>query len=80
VGFDTPDGTGFLKWLNLGANPTAPMATAGGASGIIMDNVLNSITLTGTSQVYFSTLGPQACPTSGGTGSCAIQASQTDLK
>ncbi len=46
---------------------------AGGTSGIVIDNNLGS----GGSQVYFSTLANQTCATSGGTGGCAIQASQS---
>jgi hypothetical protein len=34
----------------------------------------------GGSQVYFSTLTDQTCTTSGGTGGCAVQASQSGLQ
>lgn len=68
-----------LRWKNLGHNPSAAIAAAGGSSGIVMDNVVSSGTLAGASQVYFSTLGTQTCPTSGGSGSCAVQASSPGL-
>jgi len=76
VGLTTHDGTGTLIWTNVGPPPTAAMAAAGGTSGIIVDNTVGSGTLTGASQVYFSTLGDQVCGTSG-TGGCAVQASQS---
>jgi len=55
------------------------LAASGGASGIIIDN---SATTTGASQIYFSTLSNRssACPTSGGTGGCGVQASQSALQ
>jgi hypothetical protein len=58
---------------------TATAATAtetGGTSGIIIDN---SSAAGGASQVYFTPLSDQPCTTSGGTGGCAIQASQSGL-
>jgi hypothetical protein len=75
----TSDGTGALKWTNLGALGTAALPAAGGTSGIIIDNTVGSGTQAGASQVYFSTLGNQACGTSG-TGGCAVQASQPALQ
>jgi hypothetical protein len=45
-----------------------------------MDNIVSTGTLAGASQVYFSTLGNQTCATSGGTGGCAVQASQPGLQ
>jgi hypothetical protein len=54
------------------------LATAGGSSGIIIDNTASSPA--GASQIYFSTLSNQTCTTSGGTGGCAIQASQSGLQ
>jgi hypothetical protein len=76
----TSDGTGLLKWTNLGALGTSNMPVAGGTSGIVFDNVVGSGTQAGASQVYFSTLSDQTCATSGGTGGCAVQASQSQLK
>jgi Ice-binding-like len=68
-----------VSWENLGAIATSALAEAGGTSGIIIDNTIGSGTLTGASQVYFSTLGNQTCSTTG-TGGCAIQASQSALQ
>jgi hypothetical protein len=67
-----------LVWTNVGAIPTASMSAAGGTSGIIVDNTVE--TLLGASQVYFSTLTGEVCVTSGGTGGCAVQASQSELQ
>jgi hypothetical protein len=57
---------------------TDGIATTGGASGVVVDN---SLTGTGDSQIYYSTLGNQVCAGSGGvgtgTGSCAVQTSQS---
>jgi hypothetical protein len=78
----TPGGTthdGTVTWTNVGAIATAALAAFGGTSGIIVDNTVGSGTLAGASQVYFSTLGDQACGTSG-TGGCAVQASQSVLQ
>jgi hypothetical protein len=72
----TADGT--VRWRNLGAIATASAAAAGGTSGIIMDNTVGSGTLLGASQVYYSTQGNQTC-TTGGSGGCAVQASQSGL-
>jgi hypothetical protein len=76
IGHTTPDGP--LTWINAGPLPSAALAAAGGTSGFIIDNVVGSGTQVGASQVYFSTLGPQAC--TGGTGGCAVQASQSGLQ
>lgn len=73
----TTDGT--VTWTNIGS-PYSALPSKTGASGMIIDNVVGSGTLAGTSQVYFSTLGNQACSTSGGNGGCAIQASQSALQ
>ena len=54
---------------------TAGLTSAGGSSGIVVDNAAGS----GGSQVYFSTLANQNCSTSGGTGGCAVQAAQSGL-
>jgi hypothetical protein len=74
-GATTSDGT--VNWINAGGSPVTALPAAGGASGIIIDNVLNG-SLAGTSQVYFTTLSDQVCGTSG-TGGCAVQASQSGL-
>jgi hypothetical protein len=73
----TTDGT--VTWTNIGS-PYSALPSRTGASGMIIDNIVGSGTLAGTSQVYFSTLGNQACATSGGNGGCAIQASQAGLQ
>ncbi len=73
-GLTTTDGT--VTWTNAGSLPTASLASSGGSSGIIIDNLVGG---GGNSQVYFSTLGNQLCTTSGGTGGCAVQASQPAL-
>jgi hypothetical protein len=78
----TPGGTivdNLVTWENLGAIATAALPSAGGTSGIIIDNTISTILEPGTSQIYFSTLGSQACGTTG-TGGCAVQASQLALK
>ena len=69
-----------ITWVNAGAWPSSALSAAGGTSGIIIDNTVGSGTLAGASQVYFSTLADQTCVTSGGTGGCAVQASQSALK
>jgi hypothetical protein len=58
------------------ATATAGINAAGGTSGVIIDNTVLG-TLAGASQIYYSTLDPQACTTSGGTGGCAVQTSQS---
>jgi hypothetical protein len=68
-----------ITWENVGTAATSALATAGGTSGIIIDDTLGSGILTGTSQIYFSTLNNQACGTTG-TGGCAVQASQSALQ
>lgn len=68
---------GSVTWINLGMNPVAALMESGGTSGIIIDNTIDIV---GASQVYFSTLQDQACFTSGGTGGCAVQASQQGLQ
>ena len=69
-----------VRWRNVGPLATFSIRAAGGSSGIVVDNTVGSGTLAGTSQVYFSTQANQICTTSGGTGGCAIQASQSALK
>jgi hypothetical protein len=78
VGGTTHDPT-ILVWTNVGPPATAALPSAGGTSGIIIDNTVSTILEPGTSQIYFSTLGSQACGTTG-TGGCAVQASQSALK
>ena len=64
----------------VGPISTANLAAAGGTSGIIIDNTVGSGTLAGASEVYYSTQSNQTCATSGGTGGCAVQASQSALE
>jgi hypothetical protein len=71
--------SGGASFENLGASGTNAMAAAGGTSGIIIDNTASSVTEAGASEVYFSPLASQTCKTSGGTGGCAVQASQSAL-
>jgi hypothetical protein len=74
----TTDHTGgALIWTEQGtmaAVGSTATAEAGGTSGIVVDNTSNS---TGASQIYFSTLASGTCSTSGGTGGCAVQTSQS---
>ena len=57
---------------------TTGIAATGGTSGVIIDNALTG---TGESQIYYSTLANQSCTgtvvTGTGTGSCAVQTSQS---
>ncbi len=76
IGGTTTDHT--QNWTNLGAIATFALPAAGGTSGIVIDNTVQ--TLTGASQVYFSTLSDETCSTSGTTGGCAVQASQSALQ
>jgi hypothetical protein len=69
-----------VTWTNAGPWPNAALPATSGTGGIIIDNAVGSGTLAGASQVYFFTLGNQVCTTSGGTGGCAMQASQSTLK
>jgi hypothetical protein len=73
----TNDGT--VTWENVGSIATFSLTAAGGSSGIIIDNVVGTATLTGASQIYFTTQHDQVCGTSG-TGGCAVQASQAALQ
>jgi len=75
-GGTTLDGTGTtqITWTNAGALPSVALASAGGTSGIIIDNTVSQATQAGASQIYFSTLANQKCPTTS-TG-CAVQTSQ----
>jgi hypothetical protein len=77
AGGTTLDGTPptQITWTNAGFLPSAALKAAGGTSGFIVDNTAASA---GASQVYFSTLSNQACPTT--SGGCAVQASQSALQ
>ena len=75
----TIDGFAVL-WRNLGAIATSALTATGGTSGIIIDNTVGSGTLAGASEIYYTTLDNQTCVTSGGTGGCAVQASQAALQ
>jgi hypothetical protein len=83
---DGPTSDGSVTWTNAGAAGIAAFPVAGGASGMIIDNTVSPgpgsspANTLGTSQVYFTTLSDQFCATSGGTGGCAVQASQAGLK
>ena len=76
-GATTGDGT--VSWINAGPLANAALAATGGTSGIIIDNTVSTGTLAGTSELYFSTLGNEDCPTTPTSG-CAVQASQSALK
>lgn len=80
AGGNTAENGNGPHWVNLGGVAISNALSAGGASGIILDNTVPTTTLGGTSQIYFSTLSNQNCATSGGTGGCAVQASQAALK
>jgi hypothetical protein len=75
-GGTTPDNQ--VVWTNAGPVATFALASTGGTSGIISDNTVAPGTLAGASQVYFTTLADQSC--TGGTGGCAVQASQPALQ
>jgi hypothetical protein len=75
AGLNTADGT--VTWINAGALPSAALPAAGGTSGIIIDNTVSQTTQAGASELYFSPLTNEACPTTS-TG-CAVQASQSQL-
>jgi hypothetical protein len=76
--------TGCLMSFDVtsGASITSSTATvaarneAGGTSGLIVDG---SSASSGASQVYFNPLGATTCITSGGSGGCAVQVSQSGL-
>jgi hypothetical protein len=65
---------------NTTGTPTAGLAATGGTSGIVIDNSATG----GGSEIYFTTIGSQACTgvggTGTGTGSCAVQATQSGLQ
>ena len=64
-------------WVNVGPWPSSNLTLAGGTGGVIVDGMS---TAAGASQIYFFTQGNQTCTTSGGTGVCAVQASQANLQ
>jgi hypothetical protein len=57
------------------AVPNGTLQEDGGTSGIVVDNGS-----AGASNIYFTTLLNQGCTTSGGTGGCAISATQAGLQ
>ncbi|HEX3376665.1 MAG TPA: hypothetical protein VHS29_07375, partial [Candidatus Acidoferrales bacterium] len=69
------DITNPLTW-GTSKGTAATTIVTGGTSGIIIDN---SSSAAGASQIYFTPLLGQTCTTSGGSGGCAIQASQSGL-
>jgi hypothetical protein len=75
IGGTTNDGAAI--WINAGPWPSASLTLTGGTGGVIVDG---TSTATGASQIYFFTQGNQTCTTSGGTGVCAVQASQANLQ
>jgi hypothetical protein len=75
IGGLTTEVTG-LQWRNGGPLTSHGLPIAGGASGIIIDNIVGTGILAGASQVYFSTLGTGGCGAGNG---CAVQASQSAL-
>jgi hypothetical protein len=75
IGGLTTEVTG-LHWRNGGPLATHALHVAGGASGVVIDNVVGSGMLAGASQIYFSTLGTGGCGAGNG---CAVQASQSAL-
>jgi len=62
--------------LAAGATASAGLASAGGTSGIVIDNIGASSSTV--ANIYYSTLSDQAC--TGGTGGCAVQASDAVLQ
>ena len=71
MGFTAPSGSAVV---GISATPNGTLQEAGGASGIVVDNGAS-----GASNIYFSTLANQTCTTSGGTGGCAVSATQAAL-
>jgi len=57
--------------ISSSATPNATLPVAGGPSGVVIDY---------SSNIYFSTLYNQTCATSGGTGGCAVSATQSGLQ
>jgi hypothetical protein len=72
MSFDVTSGATITSFT-----PTvATITEAGGTSGIIVDGSSASV---GASQVYFTPLSSMFCGTSGTSGGCAVQASQSGL-
>jgi hypothetical protein len=67
IGYNVNSGT-----ISASTAATGATAEAGGTSGIVVDSGT-----AGAQNIYFSTLLNQSCTTSGGTGGCAIQTSQS---
>jgi|HubBroStandDraft_4_1064222.scaffolds.fasta_scaffold00558_5 hypothetical protein len=67
IGYNVNGGT-----ISASTAATGATAEAGGTSGIVVDSGA-----AGAQNIYFSTLLNQTCTTSGGTGGCAIQTSQS---
>jgi len=57
--------------ISTSATPNGTLPESGGPSGISIDY---------SSNIYFSTLYNQTCTTSGGSGGCAISATQSGLQ
>ncbi|MGB6686575.1 MAG: hypothetical protein WBE76_01895 [Terracidiphilus sp.] len=57
--------------ISSSATPNSTLPVAGGPSGVVIDY---------SSNIYFSTLYNQTCSTSGGTGGCAVSATQAGLQ
>ena len=72
MGFTAPNTSGVVSGT---AVPNGTLQEAGGTSGIVVDNGSG-----GASNIYFTTLLNQGCITSGGTGGCAISATQAGLQ
>jgi hypothetical protein len=70
TGYDVTSGT-----ISPATVPTGGLPAAGTASGIIIDNIATSPA--GASNIYFATGAMQLCTTSGTTGQCAVQISQS---
>ena len=76
MSFDVTSGAA----LTPATNTVATAAAAGGTGGMVVDNTVGLGALAGASQIYFSTLASGACTTSGGSGGCGVQASQSGLQ
>jgi hypothetical protein len=72
MGFTAPNTSGVVSAT---AVPNGTLQEDGGTSGIVVDNGA-----AGASNIYFTTLLNQGCTTSGGTGGCAISATQAGLQ
>ncbi len=65
-------------WINLGPPVSFVLTVIGGTSGMVVDNTVQTGTLAGASQVYFTPLGAGFGTCGAGNG-CAVQASQAGL-